>query len=62
MMTGITEQQKYESALKLERAAWTALFTVERSDPRYQQLLSDWQSAADAVNAVADRLAKFPKL
>jgi hypothetical protein len=58
----VNVRDAYEAALERERTAWASLLQVRRSDPRYKQLLSEWQSAADGITVAADKvLVRLPK-
>lgn len=58
----INVRDAYAAALERERTAWASLFQVPRTDPRYKQLLSDWQSAADGITVAAEKvLVRLPK-
>jgi hypothetical protein len=56
-------REAYRAALEKERTAWNRLFELQRADPRYPQVLSDWQAAAAEITVEAQRArVRFPKL
>ena len=49
--------EAYALALEEERKAWHVVHRMPRCDPRYANLMSEWQAAADMIGKLAAKLA-----